>query len=114
MEGVELAELEEAAMRGCSLDSFDVLEYCGGGGIGAVFLARCTEATGNPLWRCDVHCFRRGCVLICRYIPHCVFPLGFAILLRRCAGRGVLLCQVEAVHAQDDVRWSRVSPPLPG
>jgi hypothetical protein len=52
MAGVEeLAELEEAVMRESSIDSFELLQYSGGGCNGAVFLVRCTEATGNPHWR---------------------------------------------------------------
>ena len=47
----ELAELEEAVMRESSIDSFELLQYSGGGSNGAVFLVRCTEATGNPHWR---------------------------------------------------------------
>jgi hypothetical protein len=47
----ELAELEEAVMRESSIDSFELLQYSGGGSNGAVFLVRCTEATGNPHWK---------------------------------------------------------------
>jgi hypothetical protein len=47
----ELVELEETAMRGCNIDSFEVLQYSGGGCNGAVFLVRCREAVGNPFWR---------------------------------------------------------------
>jgi hypothetical protein len=42
---------EEAALRGCSMASFEVLQYSGGGDNGAVFLVRCTEALGNPFWK---------------------------------------------------------------
>jgi hypothetical protein len=52
MAGVEeLAEIEEAVMRESSIDSFELLQYSGGGCNGAVFLVRCTEATGNPHWK---------------------------------------------------------------